>query len=501
VSNAAYLDVLLLVLPETMLVVAALAALALDLEVVRREPLGKRWLVGMIVVVVGCLGSAVMLARAGAGGVVGGGMFVSDELTRLVKLALLVMTVLTVLTTAGSRFTTHVGEYCAIILLAAAGMLFLVSAEDLLMIFVALELTSLSLYVLAAWDKRNIQSAEAALKYFLFGGLSAAFTLFGMSLIYGLSGSTNLHEIAAALTGRGLDPLLAVAIVMTVIGFGFKVAVVPFHLWAPDAYQGAPAPSAAFIASGSKLAGFFIFAKVMLIGFAGAEGGAGWLQFAPGWMPVIATIAAFSMVLGNLAAIAQRNVKRLLAYSAIAHGGYALLGILANNAHGVASLVYYAVTYGVTVIGAFAVVAAVEQSTGGAEMERFAGLGRRSPVLAAGMAVFILSLAGIPPLAGFIGKFYLFVAAANGAGAPMGLLWLVILAVAMSAVSLYYYLQVLKQVFVMEPAVTDEHDRPGVALSLAVVMAAALVVVLGCLPDLLLAPLDEAIRAALIGRN
>src|SRR4029077_15458081 len=196
-------------------------------------------------------------------------------------------------------FTVHTGEYFALVLLAAAGMMFLVSSADVLMIFVSLELTRLSLYVLAAFNKSDEKSAEAALKYFLFGGMSAAFTLFGLSLLYGLAGSPNLGQIAGALNGHGVDPLLIVAIVMTVIGFGFKVAAVPFHLWAPDAYEGAPTPSAAFIASGSKVASFFIFGQVMMIGFKGqlVEGNAGWRDFVSGWMPVVATVAALSMVL------------------------------------------------------------------------------------------------------------------------------------------------------------------------------------------------------------
>src|SRR6185503_14754583 len=283
-----------------------------------------------------------------------------DPLTGFVKIALLALTIFTVLLSIESNFTTHVGEYLALILFAAVGMMFLVSAEDILMIFISLELTSLSLYILTAFNKRNIKSAEAALKYFLFGGMAAAFTLFGLSLLYGLSGATNLGQIAAALNGKGLDPLLVVAIVMTVIGFGFKVAAVPFHLWAPDAYEGAPTPSAALIASGSKVASFFIFAKVVMVGFAGAEGSGAWRDYIPGWVPVIALVAAASMLLGNLAAIAQTSVKRLLAYSAIAHAGYMLLGVLAHDQQGVASLIYYAATYGLTTIGAFAVVSAVE---------------------------------------------------------------------------------------------------------------------------------------------
>src|SRR5438445_9704704 len=231
----------------------------------------------------------------------------------------LVLASFTVLISIETDFTSHVGEYFALVLLAAVGMMFLVGSEDILMIFISLELTSLSLYILTAFNKRSLKSAEAALKYFLFGGMSAAFTLFGLSLLYGLSGATNLGQIAAALKGKGLDPLLIVAIVMTVIGFGFKVAAVPFHLWAPDAYEGAPTPSAAFIASGSKVASFFIAAKVMMIGFAGAEGSAAWRDYASGWVPAVALGAALSMVLGTLVAIVQGSVLRTIADLAVEH--------------------------------------------------------------------------------------------------------------------------------------------------------------------------------------
>src|SRR5439155_18856756 len=195
---------------------------------------------------------------------------------------------------------------------------------------------------------RSVKSAEAALKYFLFGGMAAAFTLFGLSLLYGLSGASNLGQIAAALKGKGLDPLLVVAIVMTVNGFGFKVAAVPFHLWAPDAYQGAPIPSAAFIASGSKVASFFIFAKVMMLGFKGVEGSGAFHQFQQGWIPTLAIVAVLSMLLGNLVAIAQSSVRRVLAYSAIGHAGYMLLGVMTHSGQGIASLLYYEITYGLT---------------------------------------------------------------------------------------------------------------------------------------------------------
>src|ERR1044071_6747191 len=427
-----YFDILKLAMPETIVSVAALAALFVDLGIMRPAEAKFRRIVGAMVAVLGCLVAIFWMYQVPQGNrpEMLGGVLVVDPLTQLVKQALLVLTVFTSLISLDSTFTDHVGEYFALLLLATAGMMFLASAENLLMIFIALELTSLSLYILTAFNKRNARSAEASLKYFLFGGMAAAFTLFGLSLIYGLSGSIELRPIAAALRGKWLDPLLAVAIVMTVIGFGFKIAAVPFHLWAPDAYQGAPVPSAALIASGSKVASFFILAKIMMLGFAGAEGSGAWREFASGWVPLLAVIAVFSMLLGNLAAIAQNNVKRLLAYSAIAHGGYALLGILSNSAQGVASLVYYVFTYGLTVLGAFGVVAAVEEGAGETRLSDFAGLSRRAPLLSVCLMVFMLSLAGIPPLAGFFGKFYLFTAAVGGGGGGggasggLGLLWL-----------------------------------------------------------------------------
>src|SRR5438128_4137116 len=269
------------------------------------------------------------------------------------------------------------------------------------MIFIGLELLGLSLYVMAAFDKTDLRSAEAGLKYFLFGSMSSAFTLFGISLIYGMSGTTGLAAISLKLAITPVQPLLAVGIVMTLIGFAFKIAAAPFHLWAPDAYQGAPGPTAAFIASGSKVASFFIAAKVMMIGFHGAEGSAAWRAAAPGWVPVVAIGATLSVILGNLAAIVQSSVRRLLAYSAIAHAGYTLVGLLSHNGQGLASVIYYSITYALTTLGAFGVVAVVQEKTGGDKLSDFAGLSRREPVLAFCMLIFMLSLAGIPPLAGF----------------------------------------------------------------------------------------------------
>jgi NADH-quinone oxidoreductase subunit N len=491
-----YLELLQLAAPETIVVLTALAVLAIDLTSMGSLETRVRFTVGGMIAVVGCtaaiLWTLVIPAQADALH----GMLVVSPMTQLVKLCLLGLTIFTVLISIEAKFTTHVGEYLALILLATVGMMFLVSAEDVLMIFIALELTSLSLYILTAFNKRNIKSAEAALKYFLFGGMAAAFMLFGLSLIYGLSGSTNLHGIAAALVGRGMDPLLVVAIVMTVIGFGFKVAAVPFHLWAPDAYEGAPTPSAAFIASGSKVASFFIFANIMMIGFAGEEieGSAGYQNFLRGWTPIIALIAALSMLLGNLVAIVQSSVKRLLAYSAIAHAGYMLLGVMAHDDKAIAAVVYYAATYGLATIGAFGVVALVEERTGDDKLASFIGFSKRAPLAAFAMMIFLLSLAGIPPLAGFFGKFYLFAAALKTGAPNLGLLWLVILAIAMSAVSFYYYLKVLKHIYVVEPKDRTKGTNVSMFAQVVLLVMAVLVIVLGCFPDLLVGPLQSALH-------
>lgn len=490
-----YLQLLKLAVPELLVVLAALAVLGIDLLTLRGVEPKLRRIIAAMVCVVGCAASiawmAIMPEEANFMG-----MLVLNPMTQMVKTAVLVLAILTVLLSVDTDFTPHVGEYFALLLLGAVGMMFLVSAQDILMIFVSLELTSLSLYILTGFNKRSVQSAEASLKYFLFGGVSAAITLFGLSLLYGLSGGTNLREIAGAIHGPKLDPLMLLAIVMTVAGFGFKVAAVPFHLWAPDAYQGAPAPSAAFIASGSKVASFFVFGQVMLLGFKGAEGAGALNQWQPGWVPVLALLAAFSMLVGNLAALAQTSVRRLLAYSSIAHAGYMLLGVMARGGQGVAPLVYYVVTYGLTTVGAFGVVSIVQQQTGGDRLADFEGFSRRSPVLAFCMLIFMLSLAGIPPLAGFFGKFYLFSAVLGAKAGQFEFLWLVCLALGLSAVSLYYYLQVLKRIYVVEPVATDAKFETPIVSEVVLALVALAVMLLGCVPEWLLSRLSDGMRLA-----
>jgi NADH-quinone oxidoreductase subunit N len=481
-----YAQLLRLVAPEITVVVTALLALTLDLLVLRHGETKGRFVAGSFVATAGCAVAIYWIAAASKPISLLDGMLVTTPLSQLVQIVLLVLAILTLLIAVDSTFTRHVGEYILLILIATSAMMFLVSSQNILLIFIALELLSLSLYALAAFNKSSPKSAEAGLKYFLFGGMSAAFLLFGFSLLYGLSGTTNLPEIAIAIHRQPLDPLTLVAIVMAVAGLGFKIAAVPFHFWVPDVYEGAPAPSAAFIASSSKVASFFILAQLMLIGLAGAGGKIGWGAHQPGWIPVVATMSAASMVLGNLAATAQSSVRRLLAYSAISHAGYMLLGILAHTRQGLSALLFYVITYALTTLGAFAVVSVVEEKCGGDKLANFVGLNRRSPLISLCMMVFLLSLAGIPPLVGFFGKFYLFASALSGEDGIHSLLWLVILAIAMSAVSLYYYLQVLKRIYVAAPAANAGAIQVPVITKVVICLLAIVVLLLGCAPHLLL---------------
>ena len=426
------------------------------------------------------------------------GMVVLDPLTRLVKVAVLVLSLITAVFAVGSNVREHFGEYLALILFSTIGMMLLAGTEDLLMIFIALEMTSIPLYVLTGYLKRSSASAEAALKYFLIGGVSAAFLLFGLSLIYGVTGSTSLHDLGGMSRDAALDPLLLAGVVMAMVGFGFKVAAVPFHLWAPDVYEGAPTSTAALIASGSKVAGFLILAKLLTFGFAAADGNAGWAQMLPGWLPLLAILATASVVVGNLAALSQSNVKRILAYSAIAQSGYMLIGLTAAGKNGVSSVVFYVIVYALTTLGAFGVVSLVEQRRGGSQLHHFQGLHKSAPGLAFCMGVFMISLAGIPPLAGFIGKFYLFASALGSASSNgnLPLLWIIVLAVAFNAVSLYYYLIVLKHIFVIPSSVESAAPEPRSATSTLVGLLALAVFVLGLYPSLLLEPISSAYTSA-----
>jgi NADH-quinone oxidoreductase subunit N len=492
-SEIDYAQLLRAAWPEIIVVVTALVVLFVDL-LLRRSPVQVRFAVAASIACLGCAAAILHLVFVSVPAFILDGVFVLTGLTGLVQIALLALTMVTLLLAVPSTFTKHVGEFVLLVLLATTGMMFLVASQDLLVIFISLELLSLSLYALTGFDKQSKRSSEASLKYFLFGGMSAAFLLFGFSYLYGLSNSTSLTQIASAIHGPGLSPLLILAMVMTVIGFGFKVAAAPFHFWAPDVYEGTPAPSAAFVASGSKVASFFIFFQVMVMGFAGAEGSVASTGLVRGWVPVLVLVAVLSMTLGNLAAIAQTSVRRLLAYSAIAHAGYMLLAIASRTEQSLTALLYYVITYAIATLGAFGVIAIVEAQAGGDSLSDFAGLSRRAPVLSFCLAIFVLSLAGIPPLTGFFAKFYLFVSVLGANPGSSAMLWLVVLAIAMSAVSLYYYLRVLKRVYVTEPSAGTGQIHVPLLSQVVLCILAAAVVVFGCAPHLLLSWILQAVH-------
>lgn len=492
-----YLELLRLAAPETGIVLTALVVLTVDLTSMRGLGLRMRFLVGGLLTLAGCAAAVAWMLVLPVQAPALAGMFVVNPLTQIVKVCLLGLVMAAVLVSLEAGFTRHPAEFLALLLFSSVGMMVLVSAADLLLIFVALELVSLPLYVLAGFDKESRRAAEAALKYFLFGATAAAFLLFGMSLVYGVTGATGLTAIGGVLGGQGVEPLLMVAVGMLTVGFGFKLAVVPFHLWVPDTYQGAPPASAAFIASGSKLACFFIFAKIMLLAF-GAEhltGSADARALGGGWVSLLALLAALSMVLGNLAALVQSSVKRLLGCSAVAHAGYLLLGVLAHDESALAAVVYYATTYGLATIGAFGVVDLVEKQAGNDRRQGWVGFSRRAPLAALAMMIFLFSLAGIPPLAGFFGKFYLFAAALKTGGGSGELLWLVVLAVLLSVVSFYYYLKVLKWIY-LAPPVDDSapvaSGQPSRMAQCVLLVIALAVIALGCFPNLLVGPLHAA---------
>lgn len=484
-----YLQLLQLALPECIVVVTALAVLTIGLTSGRAADLASG------VAAVGLVAAAAAVGGLPANAFLFDGMLVVTPLTSLFKIICLALALFTVVLARAGNFTRHAAEYVGMILLATVGLMLLVGTEELLMIFIGLELTGLSLYVITAFDRDDRSSAEAGVKYFLFGSISSAFTLFGLSLVYGMCGSTSLNTIGQNIAAGPVAPLLAAGIVMTLVGLAFKIAAAPFHLWAPEAYTGAPVPSAAFIASGSKVASFVVLGKILLVGFAHAEGNAGWQQLSAGWAPLIALLAALSIVIGNLAALAQTNVRRLLAYSAVAHAGYTLLGLLAGGREGFGATLFYTTTYAFTLLGAFGVVALVRREAGGDDFAHFARLRSHSPLLAGCMAVFMLSLAGLPPLAGFFGKFYLF-SAALSAGENQGLLWLVALALFGSLISLYYYLLVLKVIFIDAAAPGQAADVPArldAMQRITVAVLAAIVLGLGVLPSALLGRIAAAL--------
>lgn len=433
-------------------------------------------------------------------------ILVIDRLAITLRLVIVALALGAVLFSVRYRFTKHFGEYFALLLFATVGLNLLVSSENLLMIFVALELLSICLYALTGMHRGLLRSGEGAVKYFMVGALSSAFLLFGLSWIVGTTGAIDLPSLRDALAS-GSTPLRLAGLAFIVVGLGFKLAAVPFHAWAPDAYQGAPTPVTAFIATASKAASFVVGAKVLVVGFAAMKGAAHWpwrdlssgvitaARVEPGWVLLLAILAAASMLWGNLAALTQKNVKRMLAYSSIAHTGYMLLGVMAANLDGLSAVLTYLVAYSVTTLGAFGVVAALTRDLGGDDLEDYDGLVQRAPGMALLLLLFVLSLAGIPPLVGFIAKFNVFAVAVASDAEGLGLLWLVFVGLATSAVSLYYYVILLKHALVNPARRTDPVHVPWI-WTVPLIVLAVLVVALGAWPQPVLEMFESLVKSA-----
>ena len=430
------------------------------------------------------IGLAVLLwmaFRVEPGAVLFGGTFIQDELAIFAKRLFLLATILGVLASLSLRaptFARRATEYYVAMLASLLGMLVLASARELILLFVAFELMSIPLYVISGFRKREEESIEAALKFFLIGTVSSAFIVYGLSFVYGISRTTDMAGVAAALQDG--HPLLILGLVLTLGGLGFKIAAFPFHMWVPDTYEAASTPFVAWLSVAPKAAGFVVMFRLYLEGVGGPV---------VLWVPVAAGLAAITIVAGNLMAIPQQNVKRLLAYSGIAHIGYMLVGFAAVSADGVAMMLFYLVAYLFGNMGAFFVVEAVAQSDGSEAISAYKGLAQRSPVLSLCMLLFLLSLGGIPFVAGFWAKLLVFKAAAQS---DQGLYWLVLVGAILTVVALFYYLLVAKRMYIDAP----ERAQPvpvSPFLALSIFVCAAGVVGVGVYPKPLVM---AALRAA-----
>jgi len=399
-------------------------------------------------------------------------------------------------------FTEEWGEYFALMFWATVGMMLLTAAEELVTLFLTLETMTICLYLSTAMEKTRRRSAEGGLKYFVYGSVSSALFLFGLSLLYGMTGTTQFDAIRKLLHAAGPAGLAgnvagATAILLMLVGFGFKVGAVPFHQWAPDVYEGAPAPVTALIATGSKLASFVALMKVFLHALLPWSNPSTSIM-GPGWIGIIAVISAVTMTYGNFAALAQRNLKRMLAYSSIAHAGYILVGVAAvsvsTNGPGAAGAVlYYLIVYAFANVGAFAVAAWLVRDKNSDEIDDLNGLGFQEPLLATCILVLMLSLIGIPPLAGFFGKLYVFMEALSQdkESQRVTLIWLVALGLFNSVVSAFYYLRVLKAMFLRPPG-SKRLAPPDRAIALPIVLGTIVVVIFGVMPESLMSVMQAA---------
>jgi NADH-quinone oxidoreductase subunit N len=437
-------------LPELLLLGLALLILGLDLILPERFRAGLGWLAAV--------GTAAILAVSLMGiGSAGAAAVLSDSLAFYFRALFLFGAALAALISIDSRGVGRRGEYYALLLFATIGLCLMASAADLVMLALSIEMATIPLYVLAGFLKRDSRSTEAGLKYFLFGATASAAMWYGFSLVYGFTGQTNLAAAAIALGGANL-PTVLTAVLPILVGLAFKVSAVPFHFWAPDVYEGAPTPIGAFLSTAVKAAGFAVLLRLLLAVFPPAS--------ASYWGALLSVMAAVTMTLGNLLALAQKNFKRLLAYSSIAHAGYALIGLVTLNPDGLAATAFYLLAYLLANLAAFTIAVVIANAAGSDDLTALAGLSRRSPAAAWALLAALLSLAGMPPFAGFAAKFFLFASAVEA-----GLVWLAVVGAVNSILALFYYLGILKAVFLFR-AEGEERAFP-LPPAIAVVLAAA----------------------------
>jgi NADH-quinone oxidoreductase subunit N len=412
------------------------------------------------------------------------GSIVQDNFAIFFKGIFLVSAALSILITDQylQREECNQGEIYPLMLFATVGMMLMAAGTDLMTIFLGLEVLSVSLYVLAGFNRANVRSNEAGLKYFLLGAFSTGFLLYGMALTYGATGTTKVAKIAAAAqSGMVSSNLMLVAgMLLMATGFAFKVAAAPFHMWTPDVYEGAPTPVTAFMSVGPKAAGFAAFLRVFLVALP---------VFKAEWSSLIWILAVLTMTFGNITALYQQNIKRMLAYSSIAHAGYILVGFTAANAVGTAGVMFYMLSYAFMNIGAFAVIILVgKKGESNNNIADYAGFGYKHPVLGVAMCVFLFSLAGIPPAAGFVGKFYLFSGAVQA-----GYIWLAVIGVLNSAASVYYYLRVMVYMYFKEPTEDFAWVKLSPAFVICLILAVAGVLIPGVIPGSILELAQKAI--------
>ena len=466
-----------LLIPELSLAVFAIIVILLNLSIQRRGLLAAVSLVGLAI----SAGFTVAMWGGGAQALFNN-MLAVDNFALFFKLLFLGIAALVVLASVDylPKFARFKGEFFALVLVSTLGMMLMAATAELISIYVALELTGISLYILVGFRKDS-ESSEASLKYLLLGAVASAVLLYGMALIFGFTGKTQLGEIAQALQIMSLQgvldsPGLILGIVLLVAGFGFKIAAVPFHMWVPDVYEGAPTPITAYLSVASKAAGFAVILRI----FYSAFGLPTWLSM--DWGLVFAVLAAIGMTVGNIVAIPQANIKRMLGYSSIAQAGYLMVGLAAVGVSpaadvlGRSGVLFFLAAYALTNLGAFSAIIAISNKVDSDLIEDYAGMGRRAPLLAIALTLCLISLIGMPPAAGFMAKFYIFSAAVN-----QGLLWLVIVAVINSVISAYYYMRVVKVMWLGEP-VSEEQVPSSGALRVALFLSCLGVLVLGIAP-------------------